>query len=1086
VPGTFPNDVPGVLSQTRSSANPLGLYELLNYQDISVIKGSGLGGTSLINANVAIVPDPEVFKLVGWPGTVRYEDMQTWYDQARGILAAKPVPGATDLLKVKALDRRAQQLGTHAQALNVAVNFEIDGPNPHGVEQHPCVKCGDCVTGCNFRAKNTLYMNYLPMAASQGSDIFTQIKVEWIEKLSAGGWRVHGQQYQDQSQHHSFTLDCRNVVLSAGAINSTEILLRSEMHGLKVSPVLGTGFSGNGDFFGLAYDGLYETDVLGYGSQTPTPGNAGEPGPSIVGIVRYNGTAPVAQRISIEDFSFPSVSVQAAKAAFAAIRGEPTTVVGEDGRTDRIFTDLDPAKVYAPDGALNHTMLYLVMGQDNARGTMNFDAPWNEPDGRMSISWDGAGQEIVFTRMNEELRRHARALGANYISNPTWSLFKLGHLITAHPLGGCPMGEDYLHGAVDEFGRVFSGDGSIHDGLYVADGSLIPSALGVNPFLTISALTERNAARKIEEMHGDPYPQPPAVVSMTGLDPLDVITRTQPELEKLFRRCATLPIDKIVNQPGPPVIDIAGQTIQNNSYWKGFFPKGHILNTLSSAIFTGFKKTFQKLGDQYVGVTSDTDGRIQAHNSLKEITVDRQTGALAPGKYILLNYLDPQWSGFYDVLKVISDDLVIGWACAGAWPQGLHLMTFAMSRRYGFAQMTVDDHSQLFNSGAVPTPQELNGVWQMDIISNNNHLTQAAYLEFDQQPDGRLESRYQVFGLVEGLILPSFTRDHFQLNDFTIFHDEIRKVSGDLLVGRYISASEPDPAAPFNGVNLGIFHTVPGTNEFGFYYTLSRVGQGALPTVSLLQPFLDVQLPDGVGMEFDETMVGFYFDGASTPVPGRAGDLTIADRIPASGDPADAVACSFQGHMDIRDVNEFIDGAAHEAALKGSITFGRFDGAENVTLAMDDQASLFNYLIVNPDTREAEMRYHLEFQTQAGAAYVFEGRKYMQKDGPVGGGTANAVAELLADYTTLYCHVYRRDGGGTLTETGIAYLRFKTFEDIAAAGNLAGFLASFQVTGTSDPTLQLQARLRFLAFTAQFAQREYDPLSPAIVSGAAG
>ena len=69
-PGNFPSDVPGVLQQARSDANPLGLYEFLNYKDISVIKGSGLGGTSLINANVAIVPDAEVFQLAGWPRTL--------------------------------------------------------------------------------------------------------------------------------------------------------------------------------------------------------------------------------------------------------------------------------------------------------------------------------------------------------------------------------------------------------------------------------------------------------------------------------------------------------------------------------------------------------------------------------------------------------------------------------------------------------------------------------------------------------------------------------------------------------------------------------------------------------------------------------------------------------------------------------------------------------------------------------------------------------------------------------------------------------------------------------------------------------
>ena len=54
------------------------------------------------------------------------------------------------------------------------------------------------------------------------------------------------------------------------------------------------------------------------------------------------------------------------------------------------------------------------------------------------------------------------------------------------------MGEDGSHGAVDHLGRVFRNDTeAVHDGLYVADGSIIRAALEVNPFLTISALTER-------------------------------------------------------------------------------------------------------------------------------------------------------------------------------------------------------------------------------------------------------------------------------------------------------------------------------------------------------------------------------------------------------------------------------------------------------------------------------------------------------------------------------------------------------------------------------------------------------------------
>lgn len=1073
--GDFPKDVPGILRNTRGDANKLGLFEFLTYPDISVVKASGLGGTSLINANVAIVPDPEVFEGAGWPSGIRYREMQPYYERARATLAPAPVPDALNLRKVRALETRARELQQHAQALDVTVNFHIDGPNPYGMIQRPCIQCGDCVTGCNFSAKNTLYMNYLPLAVRNGADIFTQTKVEWLEKLGSGaGWRIHGQYYTDGVAHSAFTLDARNVVLSAGAVNSTEILLRSEMHGLKVSPLLGTGFSGNGDFFGLAYNGDEETDVLGYGNRVPTAKEARQPGPSIVGAIRYNASAPLKDRITVEDFSFPSAYVQAAKAVFAALRGDDMKIGNEAQQAERVRVDFGPSSDYTPHGALNHTMLYLVMGQDNARGTMKFDAPWFERDGRMTIEWDRVGQQVVFTRMNEELRRHARALGASFIQNPTWSVFRARHLITAHPLGGCPMGEDYLHGAVDQFGRVFSSDGSVQEGLFVADGSVIPSALGVNPFMTISALSERIADRKIREIQGDPYPKPNTSVSMSAIDPVDVLSRSEAELEKLFHRSTTLPIERIVNRGAAPKIDVASRTIRNDVYWKGFFPKGHFLEAMSSAIFTGFKKAFSKDGAKYTGLTSDTDGRIRARNSLEEVTITKQSGSLEPGKYILLRYLDPPWTGYYDTFKLINDDLLIGRVYLGDFPNGFRVFTFSMTRKYSFDEMTVADHQALYAAGAVPSKQELDGVWRMDMIGNNNRLGSAAYLRFELKPDGRLESTYQLLGLIEGFVIPSFTQDHFQLNDFTPFHDEIRKVDANFMAGRYVTGILPDLSGVLGGADLGILHSTPGSRDLGFYYTLTRAASSTLPAGLLLQPFLDVSLPDGLGMTFDERLEGWYFEGAHTDAPGRAGDLTIADRIPPSGDLKDGVSCVFEGRMTVRDINEFVDGFAHEAAIKGSVRFGALHGGNGGAFPIDEQSSAFHYLVVNSETHEAEMRYHVEFKTDTGKRYVLEGKKYMHR---TGAGGVNAIRELLYNYTTLYCHVFER-AGGALTEIGTALLKFRTFEDLAAVGSTAAFLASFNVTGTNDPVLRLQGQMRFLAFTAQFVQREYDPLSP--------
>ena len=111
------------------------------------------------------------------------------------------------------------------------------------------------------------------------------------------------------------------------------------------------------------------------------------------------------------------------------------------------------------------------------------------------------------------------------------------------------MGDDHWQGAIDVYGRVFAGDGSVHQGLYVTDGSVIPSALGVNPFLTISALTERFVERKMRQLGGRSLSRSRArAVSMAGIDAMDVIEYNEGQLEALFRRSPSLGIDKTGEQ----------------------------------------------------------------------------------------------------------------------------------------------------------------------------------------------------------------------------------------------------------------------------------------------------------------------------------------------------------------------------------------------------------------------------------------------------------------------------------------------------------------------------------------------------------
>jgi cholesterol oxidase len=137
-------------------------------------------------------------------------------------------------------------------------------------------------------------------------------------------------------------------------------------------------------------------------------------------------------------------------------------------------------------------MVYLGMGHDDANGTLVLDQ-----NGRVRLLWGNAPEQPLFHTINAEMRGHTAALGGTYIANPRWDRSLGRNLITVHPLGGCIMASDGERGVVDHRGRVYDpsrGAGEIHPGLFVADGSIIPTAVGVNPLLTISALAERVAA----------------------------------------------------------------------------------------------------------------------------------------------------------------------------------------------------------------------------------------------------------------------------------------------------------------------------------------------------------------------------------------------------------------------------------------------------------------------------------------------------------------------------------------------------------------------------------------------------------------
>ena len=179
-PGEYPKSAGEALAEMQTDAPQAhlgprtGLYDFRFNEDINVVLGCGLGGTSLINANVCLPPDPRVFADPCWPQELR-DDLPSLMAEglrrAEAMLQPTPYPQNFPALhKLRALEKSAHYLQEKFYRPPIKVTFK-DGVNHVGVPQQACTACGDCVSGCNYAAKNTLIMNYLPDAKNHGAEI---------------------------------------------------------------------------------------------------------------------------------------------------------------------------------------------------------------------------------------------------------------------------------------------------------------------------------------------------------------------------------------------------------------------------------------------------------------------------------------------------------------------------------------------------------------------------------------------------------------------------------------------------------------------------------------------------------------------------------------------------------------------------------------------------------------------------------------------------------------------------------------------------------------------------------------------------
>jgi cholesterol oxidase len=309
-----------------------------------------------------------------------------------------------------------------------------------------------------------------------GAEIRVRTVAGQIDPLPGGGYRVWT---TDAGTGEKSSVTAAHVVVSAGTLGTAELLLRcrDEHRSLPaLSARLGYRFSGNGDFLGNVMNCAEDLEPWR--------------GPDVTSVIRY--------------FDGGKASFTMATPTFARPVMEALTGVGQ--RSNPAIRVMAPLiwpwlNTLAP-WALRSGVLGLrlslpwVRPADPARTTILFAIGRDSADGRLvlakrrcgralDVAWDyGAGNARLIESMSAAMRELAGAYGGTFDVAPFWKYFR--RIVTVHPLGGCVMAESPDEGVVSPQGEVFG-----YPGLFVADGSVVPSSIGFHPAMTISAVAER-------------------------------------------------------------------------------------------------------------------------------------------------------------------------------------------------------------------------------------------------------------------------------------------------------------------------------------------------------------------------------------------------------------------------------------------------------------------------------------------------------------------------------------------------------------------------------------------------------------------
>jgi cholesterol oxidase len=448
-----------------------GFFKITYYRHVSILSGVGVGGGSLVYANTLPIPKSEFFSLNSWGHLANWEEeLRPHYQVALKMLGATENPRLQigDL----ALKKLAAEIGkeNHFQPTNVAVYFgepDITQPDPYfdgrGPERAGCNFCGGCMIGCRFNAKNSLDKNYLYLAQKNGVTIQAEALVYDVKTIhdqrGADGYRVSWKKTPSLIKKGG-TYTCRGIIFAGGVLGTVPLLLKLKKTSLPFfSHKVGCGIRTNSETLNgiTVYDKeTVFSDGLAIGSILHTDAHS-----------------------HLEPVRYPAGSGAWRLLLAPMAHGRNIFIRSGLFIRDWIRHPLKNLKVFFVDDWAKRTQILLFMQTINT--TLRFTRGFF----RMKSTIEAGEIPPTFIPEAKELvEKYARIVNGKPTSLLTETI--LGIPLTAHILGGANMGENIDSGVIDKDNKVFG-----YERMYVCDGSMMTANPGVNPALTITALTER-------------------------------------------------------------------------------------------------------------------------------------------------------------------------------------------------------------------------------------------------------------------------------------------------------------------------------------------------------------------------------------------------------------------------------------------------------------------------------------------------------------------------------------------------------------------------------------------------------------------